>query len=116
GKMWLESEPGGGTKFHFTVPLVPATEPLKTGFAERLDLLRGVKVLIVDDNSTNRRILELTLKRWGMRPKSVEGGAEAIVELMANSAEGKRYGLIISDVLMPGMDGFSFVERVRQEP
>jgi PAS domain S-box-containing protein len=116
GKMWLESEPGGGTKFHFTVPLIPATEPVKTGFGERLDLLRGVKVLIVDDNSTNRRILELMLKRWGMRPKSVEGGAEAIVELLANSAEGQRYGLIISDVLMPGMDGFSFVERVRQEP
>jgi signal transduction histidine kinase len=82
GKMWLESEPCGGTKFHFTVPLIPATEPVKTGFGERLDLLRGVKVLIVDDNSTNCRILELMLKRWGMRPKSVEGGAEAIVELL----------------------------------
>jgi len=75
-----------------------------------------VKVLIVDDNGTNRRILEMLLKRWGMLPKSVEGGAEAIVELLAASSAGKQYELIICDVLMPGMDGFSFVERVRQEP
>jgi two-component system, sensor histidine kinase and response regulator len=75
-----------------------------------------VKVLIVDDNGTNRGILELMLKRCGMLPKSVKGGAEAIVELLAASAAGKRYALIICDVLKPGMDGFSFVERVRQEP
>jgi len=116
GNMWVESEPGGGTKFHFTVPLIPAADPVKADLGERFDLLRGVRVLIVDDNCTNRRILELMLKRWGMVPKSVEGGADAIVELLAASGEGKQYRLIISDVRMPGMDGFSFVERVRQEP
>jgi PAS domain S-box-containing protein len=116
GTMWVESAPGGGTRFHFTFPLVPAAEPVKTGDGARSDLLHGVRVLIVDDNGTNRRILEMMLKRWGMSPKSVEGGAEAILELMAASAAGKQYKLIISDVLMPGMDGFSFVERVRQEP
>jgi CheY-like chemotaxis protein len=116
GNMWVESEPGGGTKFHFTLPLVPAAEPVKTGPGDRYDLLRGVRVLIVDDNATNRRILELMLKRWGMFPKSVKSGAEAIVELLAASAAGKQYAVIITDVLMPEMDGFSFVERVRQEP
>jgi CheY-like chemotaxis protein len=78
--------------------------------------LRGVKVLIVDDNCTNRRILELTLKKWGMAPHSVAGGTEAIEELLTAIAESRQYGMIISDVLMPGMDGFSFVERVREEP
>jgi PAS domain S-box-containing protein len=116
GHMWVESKPGVETKFHFTLPLVLAAEPVKASPGERFDLLRGVKVLIVDDNGTNRRILEMSLKRWGMLPKSVEGGAEAIVELLAASATGKLYELIICDVLMPGMDGFSFVERVRQEP
>jgi CheY-like chemotaxis protein len=116
GKMWVESEPGAGTKFHFEVPLIPAAEPVKTTLPERFDHLRGVKVLIVDDNCTNRRILELTLKKWGMLTNSVAGGAEAIEELLTASAESKQYGLIISDVLMPGMDGFSFVERVREEP
>jgi PAS domain S-box-containing protein len=116
GHMWVESKPGVETEFHFTLPLVLAAEPVKTGPGERFDLLRGVKVLIVDDNGTNRRILEMLVKRWGMLPKSVEGGAEGIVELLAASATGKLYELIICDVLMPGMDGFSFVERVRQEP
>ena len=116
GKMWVESEQGAGTKFHFTVPLVPAAEPVKTGDGARSNPLRGVKVLLVDDNRTNRRILESMLKRCGMIPKSVEGGAEAITELLRAFASGEQYLLIISDVLMPGMDGFAFVQRVRQEP
>ena len=116
GNMWVESEPGRGTKFHFTLPLVPAAEPVTTGPGDPFDQLRGIKVLIVDDNATNRRILELMLKRWGMLPRSVKSGAEAIVELLTASASGQQYELIITDVLMPGMDGFSFVERVRQEP
>ena len=116
GSMWVESQPGAGTKFHFTLPLVPAAEAVTTAPGDRFDVLRGVRVLIVDDNATNRRILELMLKRWGMLPKSVKSGAEAIVELLTASAAGNQYDLIISDVLMPGMDGFSFVGRVRQEP
>jgi PAS domain S-box-containing protein len=116
GSMWVESEPGCGTKFHFMVALNLAIEPVGDVPSERFDLLRRAKVLIVDDNATNRRILELTLKRWGILPKSVDSGAGAIDELLAASAAGKRYDLIISDVLMPEMDGFSLVERVRQEP
>jgi two-component system sensor histidine kinase/response regulator len=116
GKMWVESEPGTGTKFHFTVPLIPAAEPVKAGDSARSNPLRGVKVLLVDDNRTNRRILESMLRRCGMIPKSVEGGAEAITELLRAFASGEQYLLIISDVLMPGMDGFAFVERVRQQP
>jgi PAS domain S-box-containing protein len=116
GNMSVESQPGVGTKFRFTLPLVPALEPLGEVPNERFDQLRGVRVLIVDDNSTNRRILEMNLKRWGTLPKSAVSGAEAIDELLAALAAGKQYDLIISDVLMPEMDGFSFVERVRQEP
>jgi len=116
GDMWVESEPGAGTKFQFLLPLAPALQPVGTGTNSTCDLLLGVKVLIVDDSSTNRRVLEMMLKRWGMIPKSVEGGAEAIVELLAASAVGERYGLIISDLLMPNMDGFGFVQRVREKP
>jgi PAS domain S-box-containing protein len=116
GKMWVESEPGCGTKFHFTLPLVPAAEPIETGSGARSDLLPGVKVLIVDDNSANRRILEGMLKKWGMVATSVGSGAEAIVALLAASTAGEQFRLIICDLLMPGMDGFEFVERVRQKP
>ncbi len=116
GKLWVESEPGTGTKFQFLLPLVPALEPVGTGIISPSDLLLGVKVLIVDDSSTNRRVLEMMLKRWGMLPKSVEGGAEAIVELLEACAAQEQYGLIISDLLMPNMDGFGFVERIREKP
>jgi CheY-like chemotaxis protein len=116
GTMWVESVPGAGTKFHFTLPLRPAVEPIKTLPGARSDRLLGVRVLVVDDNATNRRILEMMLKRWGAIPKSVPGGTEAIEELLAASGKEERYRLIISDVLMPGMDGFEFIDRVRQEP
>jgi two-component system sensor histidine kinase/response regulator len=116
GDLWVESEAGRGTKFHFTLPLLASTKPAKANLGERSELLRGVKVLIVDDNCTNRRILDVTLRRWGMSPKTAEGGAEAIEKLLAASVAGEPFDLIISDVLMPEMDGFSFVERVRQEP
>jgi len=63
GHMWVESKPGVETEFHFTLPLVLAAEPVKASPGERFDLLRGVKVLIVDDNGTNRKILEMLVKR-----------------------------------------------------
>jgi PAS domain S-box-containing protein len=116
GKMWVESEPTEGTKFHFTLPLVPGRKPAAAGENTASGMLTGVKVLIVDDNQTNRRILEAMLRRWGMITTSMETGAEAIVELLAASAAGGQYALIISDLLMPGMDGFSFVEQVRLVP
>ena len=116
GHMWVESTPGVETEFHFTLPLVPAAKPLKTVADSSSDPLRGLRVLIVDDNATNCKFLEMTLKRWGMLPTSANSGAQAIDELLRAAAAGERYELIISDVLMPGMDGFAFVERVRQEP
>ena len=116
GKMWVESEPGSGTKFHFTLSLVAASKSAETACDAYSDLLHGVKVLIVDDNQTNRRILEVMLKRWGIIPTSVECGDEAIVQLLAARAAGEHYGLIITDLLMPTMSGFDFVERVRERP
>ena len=75
GKIWVESEEGRGSQFHFTARLgaTAATEN-KVGTIAPAEILRGVKVLIVDDNRTNRRILEGMLKRWEMKTTSVEGG------------------------------------------
>jgi PAS domain S-box-containing protein len=116
GHMWVESKPEVETEFHFTLPLVLAAEPVRTGASVSSSLLIGVKALIVDDNCSNRRILEVMLKQWGMLPTSVAGGAEGILALLAATAAGDQFGLIISDLLMPGMDGFGFVERVREKP
>src|SRR5713101_6637378 len=80
------------------------------------EMLRGVKVLVVDDNRTNRRILEGMLKRWEMKSRSVEGGEEALAQLSAAREAGEPYALILTDMHMPKMDGFDLVERIRQRP
>jgi len=80
------------------------------------EILRGLKVLVVDDNRTNRRILEGMLRRWDMKPTSVEGGEEALAQLSTARAAAEPYALILTDMHMPMMDGFSLVERIRQRP
>jgi two-component system sensor histidine kinase/response regulator len=116
GNMWVESQIGKGTEFHFTVPLIAKERPVQVGTIAPAEILRGVRVLIVDDNRTNRRILEGMLKRWEMRTTSVEGGEEGITQLLVAWEAGDPFGLIISDLPMPGMDGFEFIERIRRKP
>jgi signal transduction histidine kinase/DNA-binding response OmpR family regulator len=117
GKIWVESECGRGTRFHFTARLgVADAQAIKVGTIAPPEMLRGVKVLVVDDNRTNRGILEGMLKRWEMRPTSVEGGEEALGQLSFAREAGDPYGLILTDMHMPKMDGFGLVERIRQSP
>jgi len=115
GKIWVESKAGEGSQFHFTMPLVDATETFTNGQKVPSEVFRGVKVLIVDDNRTNRRILEGMLKFWEMITVAVASGAEGIEELLSVSSQTDPFELVISDVHMPGMNGFEFIERVRQE-
>jgi CheY-like chemotaxis protein len=75
-----------------------------------------VKALVVDDNRTNRRILEKMLQGWEMNPTSVEGGEEALAEVSNAQSIGKPYELILTDMHMPKMDGFELVERIRHRP
>jgi len=117
GKMWVESRPGSGTHFHFTARLEGAdAQAIKVGTIAPPEILRGVRVLIVDDNRTNRGILEGMLKRWEMKPTAVEGGEEALKQLALAWEAGDPYGLILTDTHMPQMDGFRLVERIRESP
>ena len=117
GRIWVESEVGHGSQFHFTARLGAANaNEIKLGTAVPPEVLRGVRVLVVDDNRTNRRILEGMMLRWEMKPSSVDGGVAALVQLAEAREAGEPYELILTDMHMPDMDGFALVEKIRQRP
>jgi PAS domain S-box-containing protein len=116
GKIWVASEPGKGSEFHFTARVgMGSAQVLHAPTGVPNGLLADVRVLVVDDNLTNRRILEGILTRWGMRPHCVENGEQAIAELVWADTAGDPYGLILTDMNMPFMSGFTMVERMRGE-
>jgi len=79
------------------------------------EMLRDLAVLIVDDNATNRRILEEIVLVWKMKPTLAEGGSEALTILAGAATRGTPFGLVLLDAQMPGMDGFSVAERIQQD-
>jgi signal transduction histidine kinase/DNA-binding response OmpR family regulator len=116
GTIRMESEPERGTTFYLTLPFQIGV-PLAALTPRRgLNDLRDLDVLVVDDNATNRRILEGILTGWGMRPTLVDGGLAAIDALDHALAAGKPFRLAIIDFQMPGVDGFGLAARIRTRP
>jgi len=117
GRIWVESELGVGSRFHFTVRVGTAVEqaPVLDTTAPQT-VLSGVKVLIVDDNRTNRRILEGLVQRWGMISTAVSDAEKALAALTVAHEANQPYGLILTDMHMPKMDGFDLVEEIKQRP
>jgi PAS domain S-box-containing protein len=113
GRVWVESELGKGSRFHFTVRLITETNKAVTEILPADVTLTGVKVLIVDDNGTNRIILHNMVARWGMIPTSVSDGERALDELSAAEKANDAYGLILTDMHMPRMDGFGLVGHLK---
>ena len=113
GRMWLESEPGKGSVFHFTTQFELDTQKPQ---ATRLlpETLRHFAVLVVDDNATNRTILEEMLKTWELRPLLAASGAEALHLLEQAQAEGTPIPLMLLDYMMPEMDGAEVCRQIKQ--
>ena len=116
GEMRVESAIGKGSQFHFTMRFGIADPQAATGTkTNSLEILRGAKVLVVDDNRTNRRILEQMLIRWEMNVDSTESGEKALKLLVEARASGVPYTLMLTDMHMPEMDGFTLAENIRQK-
>jgi PAS domain S-box-containing protein len=113
GEIWVESVLGRGSAFHFTARFGLRQGPPVRRVPRTLEFLRGLSVLVVDDNATNRRIQEEMLKQWGMRPSSAGGGAQALELLAAAGEAGEPFSLLLIDAVMPGMDGFELIARVK---
>ena len=111
GKMWLESSLGAGSTFHFVVPFAKgAPAPRASAGRERLD---GLRVLVIDDNSTNRQILCKLVQHWNMRPDNADSGLAGLIKLEQASACGDPFRLVLLDEQMPDLGGLEVIERIR---
>jgi two-component system sensor histidine kinase/response regulator len=112
GKIWVESEPGRGSTFHFTANF--RSQPRQARKHVPVGVIEGLRVLVVDDNATNRFILKETLLSWRMKPTLVASGKEALASMLSAQQASCPYGLVLLDCQMPGLDGFGVAQEIKR--
>ena len=113
GDIGVQSRPGSGSTFWFTVPLTHALAPAATALSPASDLA-GLRALVVDDNDTNRTILHDQLGVWGMSVDTVAGG-EAALEALRSAAADRPYDVVLLDLCMPHMDGLELARLIKAD-
>ncbi len=111
GTMWVESQVGQGSTFHFTIQAEAAPSPVRAYLERPQPALYGKRLLIVDDNATNRRVLTLQTQAWGMLPRATTSPAEALDWIR----RGAPFDVAILDMRMPEMDGLTLAAEIRRE-
>jgi len=116
GSIWLESEVGKGSTFHFDPRLEVATGEAQTAVPSGAADLQDVRVLVADDNATNRRILQEMLIAWRMDAQCVSGGRPALEALRHAKNQNHPFALVLTDGRMPDIDGFELALRIKNDP
>jgi PAS domain S-box-containing protein len=116
GRMWVESELGKGSKFHFTCNFHVGAMPAPDDDRIAGRALAGQDILVVDNNSVNREIFAEMLTNWGMKPVLAGGGAEALGLLESAQKAGQAFPIVLLDALMPEISGFDVLQRIQSSP